>query len=615
MAKANIAINKPLIEARNSCESLVELGRVYAKDIADKLFLLWLENGKTESHSFTFAELDKKARALAAILQQTLKSEVVSDIKRSAYPTALIVTQPGPNFIVAFFGCLYAGIAAVPTPQFNEADISERISPLMNDSDATIIVADEASAKLIGEYTPPALITVERADESFVDQWQLPNINGNTVAFIQYTSGSTGAPKGVVVTHKNLISNERMVAEAMNHSQDTVFVGWLPVFHDMGLIGNLIQPFFLGVTCVMMPPKAFVSRPIRWLEAISRYKGTTSGGPNFAYELCISRTTEEQRKHLDLSSWKVAFNGAEPIRADTIKSFTQAFAHCGFKQETMYPCYGMAEGTLFISGSPYDEAPTTLVVDKDELSFDRISIVDPLMETSTTTTTLVSSGITYQDCDTRIVDPQICKQLDDNQVGEIWVSSTSIASGYKNLQALTNETFHATIKKDNQTDKEHKQAKHQTQMFLRTGDLGFIHKHQLYVTGRLKDLIIVSGRNHYPQDIESSAIRAHIDIAGCQAVAFSVDINNEEKLVVVLYINARILKKIDPTEVIQNIKRNIAKEHQISLHNLTITQSRLPLTSSGKIQRKKSKHMYLHGGFKVIYEMNREEAGNGCILK
>lgn len=600
MSSSTSINNNCLFEAKASFESFVDLGCVYAKKMADQPFFTWLEDGKLESDSFTFGQLDKEARALAATLRLTLNKNAHSDTKPDAYPTALIVTKPGPSFVIAFFGCLYAGIAAVPIPSLRKQGNSDRILPFLNNAEAKIIIADEESANLIGSHNEVAIVTLESVDISLADDWQFPNIDGDTAAFVQYTSGSTGNPKGVVVTHRNLMSNQRMLAGAFNHNESTIIVSWLPVFHDMGLIGNLLQAFYVGVPCILMSPQAFIAHPIRWLEAISKYKATTSGAPNFAYDLCIARTTEAQRKELDLSSWKVAFNGSEPVRADTITGFTQTFANCGFKKETMYPCYGMAEGTLFISGSPHDQAPRMVTVDKDELNFDRISIADSLSEENANTTTLVSSGITYQDCDTRIVCPNEFRQLADNQVGEVWVSSASVASGYKNQKALSVETFRATIKNCGQG-----------KAFLRTGDLGFIHKQQLYITGRRKDLIIINGRNHYPQDIESTATKSHIDIAGCQAVAFSIDTDNTECLVVMLYINARLIQKIDLETVIQLVKRNIAKEHQISLHDFIITQTRLPLTSSGKIQRTKSKHMYLHGGYDVTYEMKNKDTKNG----
>lgn len=587
--------NGSLIEAKANCESFVDLGCVYAEKMADQPFLTWLENGNLESHSFTFGQLDKEARALAATLRLTLDKRPHSEIKANAYPAALIATKPGPGFVVAFFGCLYAGIAAVPIPSLKKQDNDDRILPFLNNSEAKLIIADEESADVIENHQDATIVTLESVDISFANDWQFPNIDGDSVAFVQYTSGSTGNPKGVVVTHRNLMSNERMLAGAFDHNESTVIVSWLPVFHDMGLIGNLLQAFYVGIRCILMSPQAFIAHPIRWLKAISQYKATTSGGPNFAYDLCVARTTEEQRKNLDLSSWKIAFNGSEPVRADTIRNFTQAFANSGFKKEAMYPCYGMAEGTLFISGSPYDQAPTMLKVDKDELNFDRISIVDSLPEEKANTITLVSSGITYQDCDTRIVCPNELRQLADNQVGEIWVSSVSVASGYKNQKALSVETFQASIKDCGQG-----------KAFLRTGDLGFIHEQQLYITGRRKDLIIISGRNHYPQDIEFTAIKSHTDIAACQAAAFSVDAGNAECLVVMLYINTRIIDKIDLETVAQLVKRNIAKEHQISLYDLIITQTRLPLTTSGKIQRTKSRQMYLHGGYDVSYRMKNE---------
>lgn len=593
-----------LIEAQKNSETLVEMGCFNAKHLAGEQYLVWLENGKEESHTFTFAEIDQRARALAVELQQKFNESGSEVDGLEAEQSAIIITQPGPNFPVAFFGCLYAGIAAVPVSPLKKRETSARIKPLIEDSGAQIVIADEISIAALNalseEFTPPDILSIEGTDISLADEWQFPDIDGSTVAFIQYTSGSTGTPKGVVVNHKSLMSNQRMIAEAMDHSSETVYISWLPMFHDMGLIGNLLQTFYLGVRCVLMSPHAFVSHPVRWLEAISKYRGTTSGAPNFAYDLCVARTTQEQRESLDLSSWRVAFNGAEPIRAETLARFSNTFATSGFDAGTMYPCYGMAEGTLFISGSPIGEAPTTLLVDKNELNFDRISILEPDSDDLSNAATLVSSGIMYLDCDVRIVHPGVCKELDENQVGEIWVNSTSIASEYKNKTALSEETFRATI-----------QGESQSKHFLRTGDLGFVHQDQLYVTGRSKDLIIIGGRNHYPQDIEFSVTRAHRALVGCQAAAFSIDFDSEEHLVVVLYINPQVLEQIEMADIVPLIKRMIAREHGISLHNLMITSSRLPLTSSGKIQRRKSKQMYLYGGFDVVFELTKEGAING----
>ncbi len=349
----------------------VEVARRHAAERGDRPFLTWLENGRDESMTCTFADIDRTAKACAAELQAIRASLGDADDA-----SVLILTQPGPAFVFGFFGCLYAGMPAVPAyaPRRNES--AARLSMMIRDANARIVVADRVTAAGLAklEGLPPDLqvLVVEDIDIARADAWTPPALDRDSVAFLQYTSGSTGLPKGVEVSHGNLIRNERMIAEAMGHDAQTVFVSWLPLFHDMGLIGNMLQPFFLGVRCVLMPPAAFVSNPVRWLQAISRYRGTTSGGPNFGYEICVNRIAAEQREGLDLSSWKVAFNGAEPIRADTLDRFVEAFSGHGFRREAFYPCYGMAEATLFVTGCPQPEPPTVIAVDRRALERDPI---------------------------------------------------------------------------------------------------------------------------------------------------------------------------------------------------------------------------------------------------
>jgi acyl-CoA synthetase (AMP-forming)/AMP-acid ligase II len=564
--------------------TFVEVARRHANERTHAPFLTWLENGRDESITYSFGELDLRARAFAARLQ-SLVADLGDDM------SALIVTQPGPGFVLGFFGCLYAGIPAVPayTPRKNET--GARLSMLIRDAGARIVITDQVSgaalARLADEL-PEGLriVTVEELDPSLADDWRMPAIDRDSIAFIQYTSGSTGLPKGVEVSHGNLIRNERMVVEAMGHDEKTVFVGWLPLFHDMGLIGNLLHPFYLGVRCVLMPPVAFVSNPLRWLQAISRYRATTSGGPNFGYDMCVNRISPEQRRELDLSSWQVAFNGAEPVRADTLDRFVAAFSECGFRRESLYPCYGMAEATLFVTGCRHARAPSVLRVDKRALERDRADVRE---DSPADTVRLAGSGIAYQDCDVRIVHPDTRMACADGDVGEIWVSGNSVAKGYRNRPELTEEIFRATIEGEDA-------GRH----YLRTGDLGVLIDGELYVTGRSKDLIIISGRNHYPQDIEFTALSAHPALAECKSAAFSVESDDGEALAVVIGLGGNPPESGIPDALLHGIRAAITRQHGICARDIVVCRERLPVTSSGKIQRGKCRQLYQGDGLDIV---------------
>jgi acyl-CoA synthetase (AMP-forming)/AMP-acid ligase II len=564
----------------------VEIARRHAAERGDRPFLTWLENGRDESMTCTFADIDRTARACAAEIQA-----IRASLNGADDVSVLILTQPGPSFVYGFFGCLYAGMPAVPAyaPRRNES--AARLSMMIRDANARIIVADRVTAaglaKLEGLPSDLRVLVVEDLDLARADAWTPPALDRDSIAFLQYTSGSTGLPKGVEVSHGNLIRNERMIAEAMGHDAQTVFVSWLPLFHDMGLIGNMLQPFFLGVRCVLMPPAAFVSNPIRWLQAISRYRATTSGGPNFGYEICVNRIAAEQREGLDLSSWKVAFNGAEPIRADTLDRFVEAFSPYGFRRETFYPCYGMAEATLFVTGCPQAEAPTVIAVDRRALERDRIEA--RVGGAASESVRLVSSGRRFQDCEVRIVHPETRLACADGQVGEIWIAGASVARGYRNRPDLTEEIFRATVA-----------GEADGRRYLRSGDLGVILNGELFVTGRSKDLIILSGRNLYPQDIEATATSVHSALADCKAAAFSVDVADGEALVVVIGLAGKAPESGIPDALLQAIRAAIVREHGVAPHDVVVCDDRLPLTSSGKIQRSRCRQIYREEAYAVL---------------
>ncbi|HEY9872003.1 MAG TPA: fatty acyl-AMP ligase, partial [Candidatus Obscuribacterales bacterium] len=419
--------------------TLVDLLRYRSLYQAETTAFTFLQDGETEETSWTYQELDRRSRAIASQLQSLgLSGE-----------RALLLYQPGLDYLAAFFGCLYAGMVAVPAyPPRNKRN-TPRIQAIVKDAKAAIALTTTTIKCRIQSLLEPEIpadveklsisslhggtdlqwLTTDNLPLGIEGNWQKPNINSDTLAFLQYTSGSTGTPKGVMLTHGNLIHNAAVTYKCMEHSANSIFVSWLPTYHDMGLIGGILQPLYGGFPCVLMAPTSFLQRPYRWLEAISQYRGTTSGAPNFAYELCIQKITPEQKQTLDLSSWDVAFNGAEPIRNDTLNKFAEAFAVCGFRKEAFYPCYGLAEASLMVTGSCKSKVPVVKAIDETGLQKNQIVEADISNENICT---LVSSGQTIPDQKILIVNPETLTCCQPNEVGEIWVSSPSVGQGYWN---------------------------------------------------------------------------------------------------------------------------------------------------------------------------------------
>ncbi|WP_414448655.1 amino acid adenylation domain-containing protein [Burkholderia sp. 22PA0099] len=545
----------------------------------------FLTDGVVEAPQLSFAELDRRATAIAARLARECPSG----------GPVLLLYRPGLDFIAAFFGCLYAGCAAVPAyPPSGRATRRNRLTAIIADCGAgAILTSDdlvEAISEEIAQADLPSRASVIGTDALLAAPGEVSDAEGallpaSHLAFLQYTSGSTGRPKGVRVTHRNLLANERAIREGFRHGPDTVFVGWCPLYHDMGLIGNVLQPVYLGIPSVLMSPLEFLQQPLKWLRAISTYGATTSGGPNFAYELCATRIAEADKAGLDLSSWRVAFNGAEPIRASTLDKFATAFADYGFDAGAMFPCYGMAETTLFVSGAVPGAGALTRRVDALALQAGRcIDAVDgqPAAE-------LVSSGRVGGDQQVRIVDPHGLRVSGPGEIGEIWVRGGSVADGYWNREDDTRAQFDARI------------AGEDSPPFLRTGDLGLLDGGELYVTGRLKELIIIRGRNHYPTDIEQTVEQSSADFrAGCGA-AFAIDGEDGERLVVVQEIQRAVRKSLDAEEAGRRAAAAVAAAHGIPLHELVLVQAGVvPKTSSGKNQRTLVRQHYLNGELPVL---------------
>lgn len=566
------------------------------KAIADSeaVAYIFLEDGENKEVKLTYGELDRQAKAIAAKLQ--------SIVKPGSRALLVYGYNDALEFIAAFMGCLYAGIVAVPChPPMNRLTINE-VQTRLVDAAAEIVLSNSSLLiKLkkqlleLEEQNLHWLDTQRILNDTSANSYNFPLIKGETLAFLQYTSGSTGEPKGVMITHHCLLQNQEMLRLAFGHDHNSVGVGWLPLFHDMGLIGNVLQPIYLGICCVLLSPIAFVQKPIRWLQAISKYRATTSGAPNFAYELLCDRLTSVNH-HLDLSSWQVAFCGAEPVQSSTIERFSQAFAIYGFQKSAFYPCYGMAEATLMITGGDYRQVPTIKYVDKLALEKNQFAIADP---NNNAAIALVSAGYPWLDGKLAIVNPQTCQECQDNEVGEIWFSGSSIGQGYWQNPTATQQTF---------------QAKLNGQQFLRTGDLGFIAENELYITGRLNDVLVFWGFNHYPQQIEQTVAQAHPALKANSGAAFSVSIKGQDRLVIVQEIKRNYRQSFVMEDIVQAIRWAIFQQHLIDVYSIVLlTPGALPKTSSGKVQRSTCKAKFLEQSLSTIAQWSLPDSQRSDI--
>jgi amino acid adenylation domain-containing protein len=564
--------------------SIVDVLQVRAAERSDRIAYRFLADGEVESSQVTYAQQDAAARAIAANLLE----------RKAAGERALLLYRPSLDFISAFLGCLYAGVIPVPLYPPGSNRSLPRLSAVAADAQPRFILTMAASLSTIQNWVAlmPGgngiqVIATDQIAAENADDWVRPAINSGSLAFLQYTSGSTSAPKGVMVTHGNLLHNQKMISRAFAQSESSVIVSWLPLYHDMGLIGGVLQPLYLGAECILMSPLAFVQKPIRWLQAITKYRASTSGGPNFSYDLCASKIMEAEREDLDLSSWNVAFNGAEPVRAETLKRFSRAFAVCGFREEAFYPCYGLAEATLFVSGGIPGALPRIHSVDPQSLQQG-----NAIAAAGKDTKKLVSCGRAWEEQQLLIVDPERATICADGEIGEIWVCGPSVAQGYWNRPKETARDFQVVL------SGEAGQAR--ARQFLRTGDLGFFYEGELLITGRIKDLIIVRGRNYYPQDLELTAERTHAVLRpGCGA-AFSIENGHDERVVLVQEIEVAS-PVADLQAIAEGVRGAISQEHELALHDVVLIKAgTIPKTSSGKIQRHACKAKYLKNELHVI---------------
>ncbi|HEV7505648.1 MAG TPA: amino acid adenylation domain-containing protein [Thermoanaerobaculia bacterium] len=551
----------------------------------------FLGDGENPSAALTCGELDLRARALASRLQA----------RGLAGERVLLLYPPGLDYVVAFWGCLYAGAVAVPAypPSANRGHA--RVKAMAADAGARAALITGSLWRRLGRRLAASdlgvaeWIVTDDLDPGEAAQWQDPGVTAGSLAFLQYTSGSTSTPKGVMVHHGNLLENERSIRLAFGQSDASVIVGWLPLYHDMGLIGNVLQPLLIGASCILMPPLAFLERPLRWLSAISRYRATTSGGPNFAYELCVRKISREDREGLDLSCWSSAFNGAEPVRGETLDRFSAAFAPCGFRRQALYPCYGLAEATLFVSGGAPGAAPVVRHVAASALERHRVAAMDAAHPEARQ---LVGCGHAWGGAEIRIVEPEAARECPAGGVGEIWVAGPSVAGGYWNRPQESERTFRAKL------------AGVADRVFLRTGDLGFLLGGELFVTGRLKDLIIIRGRNHYPQDLELTAQRSHSALRPRGGAAFSVEADGEERLVVVHELERH--REGEAETAGGAVRRALAEDHDVQAHEVVLVAAGgVALTSSGKVRRQACRDDYLAGRLPVVWRSGDGGEGAG----
>ena len=570
--------------------TFVDLLRARAAYHPERRCFTFLIDGEAPGDHLTYGALDARSRAIAAWLQQ----------QRAAGERVLLMHPPGLEYVAAFFGCMYAGAVAVPVHWSRRSRSYERIRAIIEDARPALALSLESQRQELerraSEDAVFAGLRLQASDmlgEDLADGYREPDIGPDTLAFLQYTSGSTGSPRGVMVCHRNLLANQQLIQQAFENSERSIGLGWLPLYHDMGLVGMVLQTPYVGAYCLLMSPTAFLRRPVRWLRAISRYRVTTSGGPNFAYELCLREITPAERAGLDLSCWEVAFNGAEPIRADTLERFADSFAPCGFRRESLHPCYGLAEGTLMVTGGTKGAPAVVHTVDAGALA--RHEVIS-LEEVNGRGRRLVSSGRRLCGETLRIVDPQTRLPCPPGRIGEIWVSGPSVALGYWNQPAATEETFRAALATGEGP-------------FLRTGDLGFLHGGELYVTGRGKDVIIVHGCNHYPQDIECSVAQSHAAFAGVSGAAFSVDIDGQERLVVVQEVGRRWPHRLPVDELAEAARAAVYERHELQVYELVLVkQGSVPKTSSGKVRRGDCREAYLAGTLPVIQRWRQEPA-------
>jgi acyl-CoA synthetase (AMP-forming)/AMP-acid ligase II len=557
--------------------SVADLLERRARAQPDRLAYCYLARGETEAERLSNDELLRLSGRVASLLTS----------RGARDERALLLYPPGLAFATAFFGALRARTLAAPMfppdPRAPARSLT-RLRAAARDCGARFVLTTgallEARATLV--EAAPELADLEwLATDALSDAgaaFDAPPIDASSIAFLQYTSGSTAAPRGVMVTHANLLDNCARIKHAFRQDENCLVVTWLPMYHDMGLIGCLLEPLYSGFASYLMAPLDFLKHPVRWLAAISRYRATISGAPNFAYDLCAREISAAQSAGLDLSSWRVAYCGAEPVHAETLQRFAQRFAPHGFRIESFHPCYGLAEATLLVTGEPKAAAPRVGCFDDAALAR---NLVRPA-RSGHAARTLVSCGRADSGQELIVVDPKRRVVVAGDRVGEVWIKGPSVARGYYGRAEMTREVFLAETV-DGQGP------------YLRTGDLGFVQEGELFICGRIKDLIVVAGKNHYPQDIERTVHASVPDLRVGGVAAFSVEKESQEQVIVVVELGARQWRDSAwQRKAVGTIREAVSREHQLVLHDVVLARPRtIPRTSSGKLERLSCRSKYL----------------------
>ncbi len=564
---------------------LPSLLRWRASQHGERLAFMFLKNGEIEDGQFSYAQLDQKAKAVAAHLQA---------LGARRGDAAILLLPQSLDYIAAFLGCLYAGVIAVPTyPPVRKTHI-ERLGGIALDCGAHFLLTSHAILDAFKDQidTLPALRALAKLDmdvlnEDAAKEWRETRAAPGDLAFLQYTSGSTGMPKGVMVSHANIMANQAMLAEGFGSSSGDIHGSWLPFFHDMGLILGLLNTLYLGGSAYLMTPLAFIQKPVRWLRMISRYRVRLSGAPNFAYDLCLRQVSDADLALLDLSCWEVAYNGAEMVRSETLRRFVQRFSACGLRPAAPYPCYGMAESTLIATGGRPWEPPRVRTLDGPALEQ---GLARDVPAGTPGARTLVGAGRSLLDQALRIVDPETFERCPPDRIGEVWLAGPHVAGGYWRNPQATLQGFHAYIRGSGEGP------------FLRTGDLGLVDPDgELYLTSRLKDLIIIRGRNFIPADIEQAVEQAHPALCENGVAAFSVTARGEEALAIVAEITKEGEADLDVEAVAQAVRATVLATFELRLeHVALIRRAKLPRTTSGKIQRSACQRKFLEGDLPLV---------------
>ena len=545
---------------------------------------VFLKERGGEDASLTFGQLKAGANALAARIAE----------RAQPGERAILLFQPGLDFIVAFFGCLQAGVIAVPLMVPRRTSARDSSAAILTDCTPRLLITNsalkESRPDVIERFrdAPFDCLLTDGTDDTQVAPGPACAIGRDDIAFLQYTSGSTSTPKGVMVSHGNLIDNLEMIRRGLGSTPESTHVGWIPLYHDMGLVLNALHSLYVGANCVLMAPSAFMQRPLSWLRAISDYRAIETGAPNFAYDLCVNRFRQEQANGLDLTCWKIAYNAAEPVRADTLERFATTFAQYGFDRSALHPLYGLAEATLLVSVRRSDMAPVTRTVSRAALQRHQLSAP----ATDADRYSLVGCGHAISGEKLAIVDPQTKRELGACLIGEIWVSGPNVAQGYWKNASATRDTFQAVIEG-------------RAGVWLRTGDLGFLDEDgELFVTGRIKDIIIIRGNNHYPQDIENTAHNSHPALRrDCGAAFAAVDESDNEILVIVHELERTRRHRFDADEILGAIREAVVNEHEIAVGEIVLVRpGALPKTTSGKVQRNLTRLLWQQNNLDIQFD-------------